>query len=138
MNHSLASLAQVHGAAALPSVELIYFEGHRSKDDAIRREKYFKTAKGKTTLKQMLRGSLSQSEKDSFLRRGGAPLGRPMGKRASIKHGRGIRSFSYGKTCKAKISPTIPSLSGMELCFEWLVLHHDLYTRTFSVFWKSR
>jgi len=36
-------------------VELIYFEGHRSKEDAVRRESYFKTVKGKTTLKQILR-----------------------------------------------------------------------------------
>ena len=39
-------------------VELFYFEGHRSKDDAIRREKYFKTTKGKVTLRQILRASL--------------------------------------------------------------------------------
>ncbi|MDP7247384.1 MAG: GIY-YIG nuclease family protein [Candidatus Peribacteraceae bacterium] len=39
-------------------VELVYFEGHLSKEDAIRREKYFKSAKGKTTLRQMLRESL--------------------------------------------------------------------------------
>jgi putative endonuclease len=40
-------------------VELLYFEGHRSKEDALRREMYFKTAKGKTTLKQILRKSLT-------------------------------------------------------------------------------
>ena len=48
-------------------LKLIYFEGHLSKEDAMRRECYFKTAKGKTTLKQMLRESLkenSQSNKD--------------------------------------------------------------------------
>ena len=45
-------------AKRLP-VELVYFEGHLSKKDALRREKYFKTAKGKTTLRQMLRDSLS-------------------------------------------------------------------------------
>lgn len=39
-------------------VELIYFEGHRSKDDAMRRESYFKRTKGKTTIKQILRDSL--------------------------------------------------------------------------------
>ena len=38
--------------------ELIYFEAHRSKDDALRREKYFKSSKGKTTLKQILKESL--------------------------------------------------------------------------------
>ncbi|MEI7542997.1 MAG: GIY-YIG nuclease family protein [bacterium] len=35
-------------------VELIYFEGHKSKTDALRRESYFKTTKGKVTLKQIL------------------------------------------------------------------------------------
>lgn len=45
-------------AKRLP-VELIYFEGHRSKEDAMRRELYFKTSKGKTTLRQMLRVALS-------------------------------------------------------------------------------
>lgn len=44
----------VSTAKRLP-IELIYFEGHRSKDDALRREKYFKTTKGKITLRQMLR-----------------------------------------------------------------------------------
>ena len=36
-------------------VELILYEAFLSKDDAQRRERYFKTAKGKTTLRQMLR-----------------------------------------------------------------------------------
>ncbi len=38
--------------------ELIYYEAHFNKEDALRREAYFKTAKGKSTLKQMLRGAL--------------------------------------------------------------------------------
>ena len=46
-------------AKRLP-LELLYFEGHRSKEDALRREKYFKTTKGKVTLRQMLRESLIQ------------------------------------------------------------------------------
>lgn len=37
--------------------ELIYFEGHRSKLDAQRREKYYKNTKGKATLKQITRES---------------------------------------------------------------------------------
>ncbi len=41
-------------------VELIYFEGHRSKNDALRREKYFKTTKGKITLRQILREALNR------------------------------------------------------------------------------
>ena len=49
----------VSTAKRLP-VELLYFEAHRSKEDALRREKYFKTTKGKVTLRQILRESLSQ------------------------------------------------------------------------------
>lgn len=45
-------------AKRLP-VELIYFEGHKSKEDVLRREKYFKTTKGKVTLRQVLRDSLA-------------------------------------------------------------------------------
>jgi putative endonuclease len=37
---------------------LIYYEAHFSKEDAERREKYFKTSKGKSVLKQMLRNAL--------------------------------------------------------------------------------
>ena len=40
-------------------VKLIYFEAHLSKSDAIRREGYFKTTKGKVTLRQMLRDALT-------------------------------------------------------------------------------
>jgi putative endonuclease len=47
-------------ARRLP-IELFYFEGHRSKIDALRREKYFKTTKGKISLRQMLRDSLQYS-----------------------------------------------------------------------------
>ena len=47
----------VSTASRLP-VKLIYFEGHRSKRDAMRREGYFKTTKGKVTLRQILRESL--------------------------------------------------------------------------------
>jgi len=39
-------------------LKLIYYETHLSKTDAMRRERYFKTTKGKSTLKQMLRDSL--------------------------------------------------------------------------------
>ena len=47
-------------AKRLP-IELIYFEGHRSKMDALRREKYFKTTKGKVMLRQILRDALQQA-----------------------------------------------------------------------------
>jgi putative endonuclease len=46
-------------ARRLP-LQLVYFEGHLSKADAVRRERYFKTNKGKTMLKQILRNSLGQ------------------------------------------------------------------------------
>ena len=38
-------------------LKLLYYEAHLSKTDAARRERYFKTSKGKSTLKQMLRES---------------------------------------------------------------------------------
>ncbi|NNF32814.1 MAG: GIY-YIG nuclease family protein [Saprospiraceae bacterium] len=38
--------------------KLIYYEAHLSKNDAIRRERYFKTSPGKRTLNQMLRSTL--------------------------------------------------------------------------------
>lgn len=41
-------------ARRLP-IELIYFEGHQTRSAAERRERYFKTAKGKTMLKYLLR-----------------------------------------------------------------------------------
>ncbi len=41
-------------------LKLVYYEAHLAKTDAMRRERYFKTAKGKSTLNQMLRCSLSQ------------------------------------------------------------------------------
>ena len=47
-------------ASRLP-IELIFYEAFRSKQDALRRERYFKTTKGKTTLKQMLRNFLNNN-----------------------------------------------------------------------------
>jgi putative endonuclease len=38
--------------------ELIFYEGYKGMQDAKRREQYFKTAKGKSSLKLMLRDSL--------------------------------------------------------------------------------
>jgi putative endonuclease len=38
--------------------ELIFYEGYKDMKDAKRREQYFKTAKGKSSLKLMLRDSL--------------------------------------------------------------------------------
>ncbi len=39
-------------------LKLIYYEAHHNKNDAARREKYFKTTKGKHTLRQMLKNQL--------------------------------------------------------------------------------
>ena len=39
--------------------KLIFYEAFRAKDDAIRRERYFKTTKGKSSLRQIIRGSLT-------------------------------------------------------------------------------
>ncbi len=36
-------------------LQLIFYEAHASRLDAVRRERYFKTSKGKATLRQMLR-----------------------------------------------------------------------------------
>jgi putative endonuclease len=41
-------------------LKLFYYEAHLSKNDAERREQYFKTTKGKSTLRQMLRESLEE------------------------------------------------------------------------------
>lgn len=38
--------------------KLMYYEAHLSKLDALKRERYFKTAKGKTMLKKILENSL--------------------------------------------------------------------------------
>ena len=38
--------------------KLVYYEVHLSEKDARRKEKYFKTQKGKSTLKQVLRDGL--------------------------------------------------------------------------------
>lgn len=40
---------------------LIDYESHTNKIDALRREAYFKTTKGKSTFKQMLRTALTHS-----------------------------------------------------------------------------
>jgi putative endonuclease len=40
---------------------LIFYEAYLNKKDALRREEYFKTTKGKTTLKTMLREYFSHS-----------------------------------------------------------------------------
>ena len=39
-------------------LDLIFFEGYKGMEDAKRRERYFKTAKGKSSLRMMLQDSL--------------------------------------------------------------------------------
>lgn len=39
--------------------ELVYFEGHLNRTDALRRERYFKTTKGKVTLRQIIRQTVA-------------------------------------------------------------------------------
>lgn len=45
--------------------KLLYYEAHTSEKDARRREKYFKTDKGKSTIKLMLREGLASLPKPS-------------------------------------------------------------------------
>jgi putative endonuclease len=41
--------------------ELIFYEAYRDRKDCLRREEYFKTTKGKTTLKSMLKEFLDNN-----------------------------------------------------------------------------
>ncbi len=47
-------------------LKLIYYEAHLSKTDSERREQYFKTAKGKSSLRQMLRKSLLEFQPNDY------------------------------------------------------------------------
>ena len=49
--------------------ELLYYEAHPSLVDAKRREMYFKTSKGKATLRLMLRAALQERLQDNPFRR---------------------------------------------------------------------
>jgi thiol-disulfide isomerase/thioredoxin len=61
-----------HNSGKVPNTQprrpfkLIYYEFHLSKEDALKRERYFKTAKGKTTLKQILNNSLQDMKTASL------------------------------------------------------------------------
>ena len=46
---------QVLSTAPRQPTELIFYEAYKNKYDALRREKYLKSSKGKTTLKSMLK-----------------------------------------------------------------------------------
>jgi len=41
-------------------VRLIFYEAYLNKHDALRRERYFKTSKGKMSLRTMLKGTLGE------------------------------------------------------------------------------
>ena len=53
-------LGNVHTTARFSALELIFYEYFASQEDAKRREKYFKTTKGKKSLKLILRDSLKK------------------------------------------------------------------------------
>lgn len=53
-------LGEVPSTRTRTPFELIFFEGYLNKYDALRREKYLKTSKGKTTLRSMLKEYLNQ------------------------------------------------------------------------------
>ena len=52
------SSGKVSSTKSRRPLKLVYFEGHLSKYDALRREKYFKTSAGKKSLRLMIRDSL--------------------------------------------------------------------------------
>ena len=54
-------------------LKMIYYEMHLSKNDAVRRERYFKTSKGKATLRQMLRTTLLEMSKEVLEKVSGSP-----------------------------------------------------------------
>lgn len=51
---------KVHTTKRMKELEVIFIEGFRAKPDAIRRERYLKTSKGKATLRMMLRSYLGR------------------------------------------------------------------------------
>jgi putative endonuclease len=51
---------QVQSTLSKNPWKLIFYEAYKNKYDALRREKYLKTTKGRTTLKSMLREFLGE------------------------------------------------------------------------------
>ncbi|MDD5020031.1 MAG: GIY-YIG nuclease family protein [Candidatus Omnitrophica bacterium] len=49
---------KVYSTSRMGSFEVVFYEVFCCKDDALRRERYFKTTKGKKALKLILRGAL--------------------------------------------------------------------------------
>lgn len=66
---AIARRFQAHGDGMTPStrarrpLRLLFYEAHQNKLDALRRERYFKSTKGKTTetLRQMLQHALQEA-----------------------------------------------------------------------------
>ena len=54
---------EVTSTKAYKPLELIHYEAYRNMKDAKRREEYFKTTKGRVTLKQMLKEYFAESKK---------------------------------------------------------------------------
>ena len=52
---------QCYTTARMGKIELIFYEAFKSKDDAARRERYFKTTSGNKMLRLILRESLKDS-----------------------------------------------------------------------------
>ena len=50
---------EVHTTKRYKNIKLIYFEAYINKKDAMERENYLKTTKGKRTVKLMLKNTLS-------------------------------------------------------------------------------
>ena len=67
---NLEERLQRHENGEVPStrfrrpLKLIFYEAYTVKSDALRREKYFKTTKGKTTLKMMLKDYFEREDKE--------------------------------------------------------------------------
>ena len=51
---------EVTSTKARRPLRLVFYEAFLAKQDALRRERYFKTQKGKASLKQIIRNSLKQ------------------------------------------------------------------------------
>jgi putative endonuclease len=50
--------SKVRSTKKFGNMKLIFYEAFLSKQDCIRREKYFKSSKGKSSLKQIVRNSI--------------------------------------------------------------------------------
>jgi len=55
LRHKKHNKGEVKSTKPYIPLVLIYYEAYSSKKDALKREKYLKTTKGKTTLKTMLK-----------------------------------------------------------------------------------